>query len=40
MLRSFKKHILLGILIIIVLSFSGCTVIESIEKKLEFKKSK
>ncbi len=34
MLRSFKKHILLGILIIIVLSFSGCTVIESIEKKL------
>ena len=37
MLRVLKRHILLGFLIIGILNFSGCTVIESIEKKLGLK---
>ena len=37
MLRVLKRHILLGFLIIGILNFSGCTAIESIEKKLGLK---
>ena len=37
MLRIFKRYILLGVLIIGILNFSGCTAIESIEKKLGLK---
>ena len=37
MLRVLKRYILLGFLIIGILNFSGCTVIESIEKKLGLK---
>ena len=37
MLKVFKRYILLGFLIIGILNFSGCTVIESIEKKLGLK---
>ena len=37
MLRVLKRHILLGFLIIGILNFSGCTVIEGIEKKLGLK---
>ena len=37
MLRVLKRHILLGILIIGILNFSGCTAIESIETKLGLK---
>ena len=37
MLRVLKRHILLGFLIIVILNFSGCTVIEGIEKKLGLK---
>lgn len=37
MLRVLKRHILLGFLIICILNFSGCTAIESIEKKLGLK---
>ena len=34
MLRILKRHILLGLLIIGILNFSGCAALESIEKKL------
>ena len=34
MLRILKRHILLGLLIIGILNFSGCEALESIEKKL------
>ena len=37
MLRNFKKYIIFGFLLLGILSFSGCTVIESIEKKLGLK---
>ena len=37
MLRVLKRYILLGFLIIGILNFSGCTVMESIEKKLGLK---
>ena len=37
MLRIFKRYILLGVLIIGILNFSGCAAIESIEKKLGLK---
>lgn len=37
MLRGFKRYILLIFLLISILSFSGCTVIESMEKKLGLK---
>ena len=37
MLRIFKRYILLGVLIIGILNFSGCTAIETIEKKLGLK---
>lgn len=37
MLRVLKRHILLGVLIIGILNFSGCTAIEGIEKKLGLK---
>jgi len=37
MLRVLKRYILLGFLIIGILNFSGCTIIESIEKKLGLK---
>ena len=37
MLRVLKRYILLGFLIIGIFNFSGCTVIESIEKKLGLK---
>ena len=37
MLRIFKRYILLGVLIIGILNFSGCAAIENIEKKLGLK---
>lgn len=37
MLRNFKKYIIFEFLLLGILSFSGCTVIESIEKKLGLK---
>lgn len=37
MLRNFKRYSLIVFLLISMLSFSGCTVIESIEKKLGLK---
>lgn len=37
MLRILKRNILLGVLIISILNFSGCTAIERIEKKLGLK---
>ena len=37
MLRNFKKYLIFGFLLLGILSFSGCTVIESIEKKLGLK---
>lgn len=37
MLRNFKRYILLGFLLISILSFSGCAIIESVEKKLGLK---
>ena len=37
MLRVLKRYILLCFLIIGILNFSGCTVMESIEKKLGLK---
>lgn len=37
MLKILKRYFLLGFLIITILNFSGCTVIENIEKKLGLK---
>ena len=37
MLRIFKRYILLGVLIIGILNFSGCAAMENIEKKLGLK---
>lgn len=37
MLRILKRYVLFGFLIIGILSFSGCTILESIEKKLGIK---
>ena len=37
MLRALKKYILSSFLIMFVLGFSGCTIIENVEKKLGLK---
>lgn len=37
MLKNFKRYILIGFLLISILSFSGCTVVENIEKKFGLK---